>query len=145
MDLRAFAFDDDNEKGTPVSQEQETFDDGADEREEDGAVREAIEFVGRIKELSEGFDTLCQERHEMGQAEYGRLTFLGNDVIRMMLEELADTANYCRYQAVKLMLIQDKLEEQLAETLVEPGQEEITIGIKAFKGTKDVGWQGNKR
>lgn len=104
---------------------------------------EAREFVGRIQELSEGFDRLCQERHLKGQEEYGKLTFLGNDVTRMMIEELADTVNYCRYQAIKLMLLQEALEEQLADQLLEEGQEEITIGVKAFRGVADVGWRGN--
>lgn len=109
------------------------------------AEKEVIEFTGHLQELSERFDQLCQERHEMGQSEYGKLTFLKNDVVRMMIEELADTANYCRYQAVKLLLMQQLLEEELADTLLEEGQEEITIGVKAFRGVADVGWQGVKK
>jgi hypothetical protein len=58
----------------------------------------------------------------------------------MMLEELADTANYCRMQAVKLMMLQDTLEEQIAGGVYEPDRADIEIGFAAFKGTKDVGW-----
>ena len=108
------------------------------------AESEAIEFIEGINRLSLLFDNLCSERHAMGQEEYGKLTFLGNDVVRMMLEELADTANYCRYQAIKLMLLQEALELKLAGSdLVKDGEEEITVGLQSFKGVKDVGW-GNK-
>lgn len=89
-----------------------------------------------LQEYSEKFDKLCQERHEAGAAEYGQFTFLGNDVVRMMAEELADTANYCRMQFIKLMFLQDALEEKLAETGM-PG--EINMGGD-FKGVGEVGW-----
>ncbi len=110
------------------------------------AESETIEFIESINRLSELFDTLCTERHIDGQGKYGKLTFLGNDVVRMMLEELADTANYCRYQAIKLMLLQEALELKLAGSdLVKDGEEEITVGLQSFKGVKDIGWnRGDK-
>lgn len=109
------------------------------------AESEAVQFIGEINRLSELFDNLCAERHTEGQGKYGKLTFLGNDVVRMMLEELADTANYCRYQAIKLMLLQEALERQIAGSgLIEDGEEQIMLGVQAFKGVKDVGW-GNKK
>lgn len=89
-----------------------------------------------IEEASEVFDKLCQTRHETGQKEYGEFTFMGNDVVRMMLEELADTANYCRYQAIKLLILQEMLENKLSEA---GHEDEITIGIKSFKGA-GAGW-----
>jgi hypothetical protein len=108
------------------------------------AENETVEFVDTINRLGEVFDRLCIERHQMGQEEYGKFTFLGNDVVRMMIEELADTANYCRYQAVKLLLLQEALSAQLASSGLSDEKEEITIGIGAFKGVKDVGW-GSKQ
>jgi hypothetical protein len=115
------------------------------EEEMDEMDQQQKDFVDLVNNLGAAFDELCVTRHEMGQEEYGQFTFLGNDVVRMMLEELADTANYCRYQAVKLMLLQQALELQLAESpLTEEGQQQITVGIQAFKGTKDVGWHGFK-
>lgn len=107
---------------------------------QDNAESETIEFVNLINQLGEVFDTLCTERHEHGQVEYGKFTFLGNDIVRMMLEELADTANYCRYQAVKLMLLQDAMENQVLKNFVPDGEDQVTIGVKAFKGTGEVGW-----
>jgi hypothetical protein len=91
-----------------------------------------------IEVYSASFDKLCQERHEGGLAEYGAFTFMGNDVVRMMMEELADTANYCRMQFIKLMMLQHALEEQ-TESLGDEEQN-ITIGLESFRGTKDVGW-----
>jgi hypothetical protein len=84
------------------------------------------------------FTDLRKKRHEIGQEKYGQFTFLSNDVIRMMLEELADVANYVEYQAAKLILLQGLLEQDpRLQELTKEG--EITIGMQAFKGTKE-GW-----
>ncbi len=103
------------------------------------------ELTEVMQQIANEFDQLCQRRHEEGEKEYGHLTFLGNDVIRMMVEELADTVNYCRYQAIKLMLLQAMLEERLSEpgvlTRAEKDAAEVTIGIKSFKGAGS-GWNG---
>lgn len=108
-------------------------------------VEDARVLADEINRYSALFDELCIERHEAGKAEYGPFTFLGNDVTRMMMEELADTANYCRMQFVKLMMLQEALEVQVAESgLIKEGEQEITIGIQAFKGTKDIGWGNNQ-
>lgn len=103
---------------------------------------DAHDFLEAVKEFSSTFDELCQARHNEGEEKYGSLTWLGNDVVRMMLEELADTVNYCRYQAIKLLLLQSHLEVELADTFGDGDSiDEITIGVRAFKGTKDVGWR----
>lgn len=100
------------------------------------------EFIELINDLGVDFDKLCQERHAAGQKEYGSFAFLGNDVLRMMMEELADTSNYCRMQYIRLAILQGALENKLTESgLVTDGEQEITLGVQAFKGTKDVGWQ----
>lgn len=115
------------------------------EEEDDFEVTEnndSAGFVELANELGMEFERLCVERHEKGQLEYGKFTFLENDVVRMMVEELADTVNYCRYQAVKLMLLQTALEEQLVDSpLLKEGDDSITIGVKAFKGVGEVGWK----
>lgn len=97
------------------------------------------DLVTAMEQFSEEFDKLCQNRHEAGAAEYGVVTFLGNDVVRMMMEELADTANYCRMQFIKLMLLQGMLQDELAENKVPDDEGNITIGVQSFKGTKE-GW-----
>lgn len=93
-----------------------------------------------IEDAAQTFDELCRQRHEKGMLEYGQFTFLENDVVRMMLEELADTTNYCRMQGIKLLLLQTILEEELEQKLGKGEQKDsITIGIKSFKGTGE-GW-----
>jgi len=100
--------------------------------------------VAAIQNISDAFDVLCQERHDAGVEEYGPFTFLENDVIRMMMEELADTANYCRMQFIKLMLLQEQLEDMLNEKL--DGEKfvsrngDIQMGWTPKKGTKNIGW-----
>jgi hypothetical protein len=101
---------------------------------------ETASIADVVNSFSEAFDKLCQERHEAGQAEYGQFTFVGNDLIRMMAEELADTSNYCRMQFIKLMMLQHALEEDPKLQALAEGEETITIGVGSFKGTKEVGW-----
>lgn len=101
---------------------------------------EAYQLTEIVNELGEEFDALCQERHNIGADKYGPLTWMENDVVRMMIEELADTANYCRYQSVKLMLLQKQLEIQLAGEFTPDADDNISIGVKAFRGTKE-GWK----
>lgn len=88
-----------------------------------------------FQEYSEAFDRLCQERHNAGAVEYGKFTFLQNDVVRMMMEELADTANYCRMQFIKLMMLQHVIEGSL-----DIDGTKAEFGTEAFKGTGEVGW-----
>jgi len=102
-----------------------------------GGGEEAEAMIEAFNEWSQSFDKLCAERDQKGQAEYGTFTFLGNDVVRMMMEELADTANYCRMQFIKLMMLQTYLEQKLDDA----GGAGITIGLGSFKGTGDVGWR----
>lgn len=98
-----------------------------------------MDITDVIREASELFDKLAQERHEKGQEEYGKLTFLGNDVIPMMMEELADTANYARYQFIKLHILQAMLLAQIeGEPSNKPGVEQLGLG--SFKGVGEVGW-----
>jgi len=65
-----------------------------------------------IDRFGDGFETLRHIRYVKGAEEYGDLTFLDNDIIRMMAEELADTANYCKMQFIKLMLLKRELDKQ---------------------------------
>ncbi len=95
-------------------------------------------FVDAIATYARQFDELCQERHNAGMVEYGKFTFLENDIIRMMMEELADTSNYCRMQFIKLMLLQEALGEELADK--PEVSEDLGIGVGSFKGAGQVGW-----
>src|SRR3954452_14141496 len=72
------------------------------------------------------FDEMCMRRHTLGAEEYGMFTFLENDVMRMLLEELIDVSNYARMQFIKLILLQEILEEIL-------GPEKLAA--QAFQGT----------
>ena len=90
------------------------------------------DLIEEINAAVEAFQYLISERHRDGAERYGEITFLGNDVVRMMLEELANTVNYCTMQAVKLLILQKKLEESGQAT---------EMGITSFEGTKKVGWE----
>jgi hypothetical protein len=96
---------------------------------------EVEDITEAINEASRIFDELCIARHEEGAEEYGAITFLENDVVRMMLEEMADTCNYLRYHAIKLML----LAQMVGHEFSEEEQASIGLGKGAFKGTRK-GW-----
>ena len=107
---------------------------------DDMEPEEQLEVVEKLQEYAVMFDQLCIVRHEAGQEEYGQFTFLENDIIRMMCEELADTANYARYQFIKLMILQERLAEQLSEN-----QEQLEqLGINTFRGTRKA-WEDATR
>lgn len=93
------------------------------------------EFRAYLQEKEEVFEKLVKERHEVGREEYGEFSFLENDVIRMMVEELCDVVNYARMHAVKLLVLHDQTSGHLE------GSDLPNIGFQAFKGTKDVGWE----
>lgn len=103
------------------------------------AEQSAEDLAKTFENLSAQWDKLCDERHIAGAKEYGQFTFLGNDVTRMMMEELADTANYCRMQYIKLMLLQFALEEEIG-TKLDGADGTVTIGVQSFKGAGEVGW-----
>lgn len=92
---------------------------------------------------SEAFDNMSQQRFENGAQEYGPVTFLGNDVIKMMMEELVDTSNYCRMQFVKLGLLQEMLssDENIQRLATVDDENNVTIGIKSFKGVSEMDWK----
>lgn len=94
-------------------------------------TKEEDQLAQDVAELSMLFTDMCARRHELGQEEYGAFTFLENDVIRMMCEELADIANYARMQFIKILLMarETDLELNLPQ-----------IGVQSFKGTGE-GWK----
>ena len=94
------------------------------------------EFGAYLDTLYDRFAELRRQRHLTGQTEYGEFTFLENDMIRMMLEELADAMNYMEMHAVKLMM----LHEQMEQTTFAEHPTGVEIVFQSFKGTKDVGW-----
>lgn len=109
--------------------------------EEHMTAAEASALREMVEDFSDRFYELCQARHDEGAEKYGATTWMTNDVVRMMIEELADTANYCRYQAIKLMMMQSYLEAELVDTFDSDEEGNVTIGMQAFKGTKDAGWR----
>lgn len=77
---------------------------------------------------SKTFDELCQRRWDAGAAEYGPTTFMQNDVLRMMIEELVDAANYSRMLVIKLLWLSEKA-----------AQTQTDMGAEGFHGTGE-GW-----
>ncbi len=92
------------------------------------------EMVGMINDLSAEFDQLIFDRHTVGQQKYGQLSFLGKDMFLEAFQELADTANYVRYQYIKLRMLQDLiLADKDVEKLAMDGT--VSIGLESFTPT----------
>lgn len=75
----------------------------------------------KIEQYSMMFDQACQERHDMGEQKYGTGTFLKVNTLEEAAFELIDLANYARYSFIKLMLLNELL-EQLEQDAGEDGQ-----------------------
>lgn len=56
--------------------------------------------------LADEFDQFCIARHLDGAAQYGATGFMKNNMFQMIIEELADAANYIRYQYIKMRLLE---------------------------------------
>ena len=63
------------------------------------------------------FETMCKERHVLGNSKYGQLTFLEMPTLEMALEEIADLANYARYTFIRVWLLRNSLNELQAQSL----------------------------
>jgi len=95
-----------------------------------------------FEELSEKFYALRQ--HRMRQTDVSSmLDFLGDDVIMSMMEALADIANMCDMQFIKLALLQGYLSDDLKEKGVTNEGGGIGIGLQAFQRASDV-WKEGK-
>lgn len=79
-----------------------------------------------ITKLSELFDEGCQEARNEEVTQGQAFAFLENDVLEQMCVALVQVANDARYHFIKLLLLQEGVEQQLKET---------ELGAKAFKGT----------
>lgn len=101
----------------------------------DTSDQRLVELIQKYNDL---FDDMLQQRHEVvGREKYGNFAFLKNDVGRMLMEELADSANYARYLFIKIGILNEHLAGELQGEADKDGN--ITIGVKGFQGTKE-GW-----
>jgi len=103
-------------------------------------MAEGEELIEVMQELASDFDQMCDDRWAMGAQQYGQFAFLGNDMIQFMIEELADTVNYCRAQAIKLRLLQQALVESEAfKSLDVDGDGNTIMKTTSFKPTREWG------
>lgn len=90
-------------------------------------------FIELLQHLSNEFDAVCMERHDAGAEKYGPGKFLLVDTIEEALEEIVDLANYARYSFIRLRLVQEQIQAQLAATDVGDAS---TGFIKSGKATE---------
>lgn len=87
-----------------------------------------------IEYLSQEFDRICQERHEVGAQEYGAKKFLEpqTDLVKMIGEELTDMANYARYLYIRVRMMELNASQAGLSFLQEPQGESVNVGPEAF-------------
>ena len=98
-------------------------------------MNDGTELQARLEQLFEEFEHRRMERMEVGAQEYGRTTFMENDVFAMIYEEFLDIANYAAMLYAKLRI----LEETLASSLDTPDTpsgdssgEQLSLGFGSF-------------
>jgi hypothetical protein len=106
----------------------------------DIAMSDSTNIEELFAQLSDKFFALRQQRMHLID-EDATLDFLGEDVIAQMMNSLADLANMCDMQFIKLALLQDYLTSDLEKKEVADGS---NIGLESFKKSSDV-WKDNQR
>lgn len=89
---------------------------------------EADKLRELIEEASATFDVMTADRHDAGSEKYGPLKFLEANTVEEAMFELADLANYARYTFIKLYILNQTLDDKLADAEVE-----ISLGPGAIK------------
>jgi len=97
-------------------------------------MTDSLDPTELMSEFAREFDEKCIERHEFGQEKYGPFSFLGKDMIQEALLECLDTANYMRYQYIKLRMVQLYLAQDPRLAGLADSEGNITIGAESFKG-----------
>ena len=69
----------------------------------------------KVSKLENDFIGLIESRARTGAEEYGEFTFMKNNTFDMMIEELADIVNYCRFTYIKLRIFQEEVQNALSE------------------------------
>jgi predicted negative regulator of RcsB-dependent stress response len=64
-----------------------------------------------IQSLTDAFDAMCQDKHDMGAKKYGPVKFMKVNSISEAMEELVDMSNYVRYTWIKFALLKAEAEE----------------------------------
>lgn len=76
-----------------------------------------------IQRWSDEYDSVCLERHELGERKYGPGTWLGIDTLQHAMDEVADLGNYARFTWIKLRMLQELLGGDGSTAAAIPGNE----------------------
>lgn len=76
-------------------------------------MAETEEFIDSLNLYSEAFDKLCEIRYDREAEKDGPFQFLADNVISVLADALADVANNSRREFIKLMLLQDILDDRI--------------------------------
>lgn len=56
--------------------------------------------------LSDVYDQMLQDKHDLGSKKYGAVRFLEVDSLGMAMDEVVDLGNYARFAYIKLAMLQ---------------------------------------
>lgn len=97
-----------------------------------------MQLMELIQKASDVFDEMLQTRHEEGSDKYGPFKFLEANTVEEAMFELVDLSNYARYTFIKLWIMNQALNDALAD-------QEIPIGEGFFPGKPDIDVPKEKR
>jgi hypothetical protein len=58
------------------------------------------------QQLSDVYDAMTQDKHDLGHEKYGSVRFLEVDSLGMAMDEIVDLGNYARFTYIKLAMLQ---------------------------------------
>lgn len=58
------------------------------------------------QQLSDTYDALLQDKHDVGHEKYGAVRFLQVDSLGMGMDEIVDLGNYARFAFIKMAMLQ---------------------------------------
>ncbi len=93
-----------------------------------GRTMNESELRNSVKELSDMFNELCEAKYNSENLEY-----LGQNTISNYANALVELAVSCRQQFIKLLMLQEELQRELADKADENG--EIKMGIEGFNAS----------
>jgi hypothetical protein len=88
-------------------------------------------FAEIIVAMNVEFDDRTLARHAMGAETYGPGKFLLVDTMEEALDEICDLANYARYTFIKMRLLQEQIQQAMADT---PESTEFMSAADFMKG-----------
>lgn len=83
---------------------------------ENEAREAAVDFDALVRQATNAFFDMMQERHNKGQEKYGPIKFMDVNTLIEAMEEVVDLANYALYTFIKLWILNMQVQKLQVDT-----------------------------